>query len=174
MTNAMLDMTPSSMEDSLSNLGEQEQLHQQPQEQPQEQPENAGQAVVLPLGLNGDFNPPASSTPDRDQKRKRAEKRCRQLHKEKHKLQKRVIKLKKQLEEMKKEKDKFRKNEVRLKSRQRVGESEKCKQRSSKKLSALRKQAVVNFLCTDENSCLLPGKKTITKTKPNRKCKEEF
>lgn len=30
----------------------------------QEQPENAGEAVVDPIPLNEDFNPPASSTPE--------------------------------------------------------------------------------------------------------------
>ena len=51
-------------------------------------------------------------------------------------------------------------------AKQTVGLSEKFKQRGSKKLSAERKQAVINFLSRDENSRLLAGKKdTITKNK---------
>ncbi|XP_051519230.1 uncharacterized protein LOC127420748 [Myxocyprinus asiaticus] len=61
---------------------------------------------------------------------------------------------------------KSRKSEKRLMARQRVCLSEKFKQRGCKKLSAERKQAVIDFLSRDENSHLLAGKKnTITKNK---------
>lgn len=57
--------------------------------------------------------------------------------------------------------------------KQTVGLREKFKQRGSKKLSAERKQAVINFLSRDENGRLLAGKKyTITKNK--QKMQEEF
>ncbi|KAL7388626.1 hypothetical protein ABVT39_017872 [Epinephelus coioides] len=164
MANAVLDITPPSMEDIPAVLVDADVA----QEQPQEQPENAGQAVVDPIALNEDFNPPLSSTPDRDQRRNTssAEKRCKKMQEEKCQLKKQVLLLRNQLAEIKKEKDKFRKNEERLRARQRVGLSEKFKQRGSKKLSAERKQAVINFLSRDENSRLLAGKKdTITKNK---------
>ena len=50
---------------------------------------------------------------------------------------------------MKKLRDTSRKSEKRSKAKQTVGLSEKFKQRGSKKLSAERKQAVINFLSRD-------------------------
>lgn len=160
MANAVLDLTPPSMEDIPPVLVEVDGA--------QEQPENAGQAVVDPIPLNEDFNPPVSSTPERDQRRNTssAEKHCKRMQKEKCELKKQVIHLRKQLKEMRKRNDKFRKNEKRLMARQKGSLSEKFKQRGSKKLSTERKQAVINFLSRDENSRLLAGKKdTITKNK---------
>ena len=70
MANAVLDLTPPSMENMPPVLFDVDVA--------QEQPENAGQAVVDPIPLNEDFNPPVSSTPERDQRRNisSAEKRC--------------------------------------------------------------------------------------------------
>ncbi|XP_029903924.1 uncharacterized protein LOC115356800 [Myripristis murdjan] len=160
MANAVLDLTPPSMENIppvLVHVGV-----------AQEQPENEGQAVVDPIPLNEDFNPQVSSTPERDQKENTssAEKRCKKLQNEKCKLKKQLLNLKKQLAEMRRQNDKLRKSGKRLMARQRVGLSEKFKPRGCKKLSAERKQAVINFLSRDENSRLLAGKKdTITKNK---------
>lgn len=82
--------------------------------------------------------------------------------------------MKKQLPEIKKKKkvsDKSRKSEKRSMAKKRLGLSEKFEQRGSKKLSAERKRAVINFLSRDENSHLLAGKKTPL-PKINRKCRE--
>lgn len=97
MANAVLDLTPPSMEDIPPVLVEVDGA--------QEQPENAGQAVVDPIPLNEDFNPPASSTPERDQRRNTssAEKHCKRMQKEKCELKKQVIHLRKQLKEMRKQ-----------------------------------------------------------------------
>ncbi|KAL1250481.1 hypothetical protein QQF64_018277 [Cirrhinus molitorella] len=163
MANAVLEMTPPSVDNIPADLINVDVA--------QEQPENAGQPVVGPLPLNEDFNPPVSSTPERDQRRNvsSAEKCNKRLQKEKRKLKKQVLKLRKQLAEVRKLNDKFRKSEKRLMARQRPGLSEKFKQRGSKKLSAQRKQAVINFLSRDENSHLVAGKKdTITKNKQKK------
>lgn len=77
MENAVLDLTPS-MENTPPVLaGVDVSLVQ-------EQPENAGQAVVNPIPLTEDFNPPVSSTPQRDQRKNTssAEKRCKRLQRE--------------------------------------------------------------------------------------------
>lgn len=136
MAKAVLDLTPPSIEN----------IPPVDVDLAQEQPENAGQAVVD--SIPEDFNPPVSSTPERDQRSKTssAEKCCKRLHKEIDKLQKQVFHQRKQLAEMRKLNDKFSKREKRLMARQRVGLSEKFKQRGSKKLSADRKHAVINFV----------------------------
>ena len=66
--------------------------------------ENAGQAVVP---LNEDFNPPVSSTPERDQRRNTssAEKRCKTLQKETGTMKKQVLHLREQLAELRKQND---------------------------------------------------------------------
>lgn len=131
--------------------------------------------MVDPLPLNEDFNPPVSSTPEREQRENTsAEKRCKRLQAEKRKLRKQNINLKKKLAEMRKGKERARKSETRAKER--VGLSEKFKPKGGKKLATERKLAAVSFLTRDENSRLLPGKKdTITKNKvkkPTKSSKE--
>ncbi|KAK2907356.1 hypothetical protein Q8A67_006341 [Cirrhinus molitorella] len=93
MANAVLEMTPPSVDNIPADLINVDVA--------QEQPENAGQPVVGPLPLNEDFNPPVSSTPERDQRRNvsSAEKCNKRLQKEKRKLKKQVLKLRKQLAE---------------------------------------------------------------------------
>ena len=159
MANAVLDLTPPSMEITPpvdANLE---------QEQPQEQVENTRQAVIEPITQIEDFNPLVSSTPEREKKSNRsAEKSHKKLQQEKCQLKRQVMNLRKQLANMRKQKEKFRKREKRLIKGKRVGE--KFKPRAPKKLSAERKQAVIDFLSRDENSCLLAGKKdTVTKNK---------
>ena len=116
MANPLLDLTPPSME----NFSDVE----------QEQPENAGQAMVDPIPLNETFNPPSSSTPEEKKKvtRSSAERRCKKLQKEKYKIQKQVLHLRKELAKMRRPKETFRKSGKRLMARERVGLSgEKAK-----------------------------------------------
>lgn len=128
------------------------------------QPEIAGPAVVDAIPQNQDFNPPVSSTPQKDCSA--VHKHCKRLQKDNCRLKKQVLYLRRQLAEVRKLKDKFKKSENKLLASQRGGPSETFKQRGGKKLAAERKQAVITFLSRDENSRLLPGKKdTITKNK---------
>ncbi|KAJ4944117.1 hypothetical protein JOQ06_012662, partial [Pogonophryne albipinna] len=156
MEKAMLDLTPPSMENTPPVLAGVEVI--------QEQQENPGQAVVDPLP-HKDFNPPVSSTPERGQRENTsAEKHCKRLQAENHKLRKQNINLKKKLAKMKKEKERATKSETRAKERATL--SDKFKPKGCKKLATERKLAVVSFLTRDENSRLLAGKKdTITKNK---------
>lgn len=86
MANAVLEITPPSVDNIPADL-----IYV---DVAQEQPENAGQAVVGPIPLNEDFNPPMFSTPESDQRRSKssAEKRNKRLQKEKCKLKKQVFK----------------------------------------------------------------------------------
>lgn len=105
-----------------------------------------------------------SSTPERKDREKKAEKRCKRLLAEKHELRKLNINLMKQLAKMRKEKEKAGKGETRAKEW--LKHSERLKPKGGKKLAKERKLAVVSFLTRDENSRLLPGEKdTITKNK---------
>ena len=112
----------------------------------QAHPEKAGQAVVDPISLNEYFNPPVSSTPEREGRNtSSAETHCKKLQKDKCKTKKQVLHLRKQLAEMRKLKDKFRKSEKTLMARQREGLSEKFKLRGCKKLSAERNKMLTIF-----------------------------
>lgn len=106
--------------------------------------------------------PQASSTPEKEI---RVKKRCRILQKEKAYLRKEMLNLKRQLAATKQTSEKLRKSLERLKKGKKTV-SERNKPMGTKKLALERKEEVVKFLCRDENSRLLPGKKdTITKNK---------
>ena len=106
--------------------------------------------------------PRASSTPLR----------ARRLRwkRERAKLRSDMFRMKREMEAAKKETERFRKRLERL-SKNRTKSQENAKsttqgKRGAKKLSVHRKEKVVEFLCRDENSRLLPGKKdTVTKDK---------
>lgn len=153
---AVLDLTPPSMESippALLNVAV--------------APDPSGNVNLVDPILNDDFSPPVVSTPVRDERRdKSGQKLCKKLRREKIMLKKQVLHLRKKLMEMQKMKNKSRKREMRMMEMQRKVRSGKVKQKGQKRLSAERKQAVIQFLLRDENSCLLPGKKdTITKNK---------
>lgn len=120
----MLDLPPPSMEIIPAVLVDVDEA--------QEQPENPGQAVVDPIPINEDFNPPVSSTPEIREglylQQRNIAKDCR----EKCKLKKQVLILRTQLAEMRKQNDKFRKSEKRLMARQQLGLREKFKQTVSR------------------------------------------
>lgn len=157
MEKAMLDLTPQSIENTLPDPAGVEGVEGQ-----QESP--GGCVVVDSPPQNEDFHPQMSSTPERKDREKKAEKRCKRLQAEKHELRKLNINLRKQLAKMRKEKERARKGETRAKER--LSHSERLKPKGGKKLAKERKLAVVSFLTRDENSRLLPGKKdTITKNK---------
>ena len=62
-----------------------------------------------------------------------------------------------------------RKLERQKKERKEQKVSEKNKQRDKKKISEKRKEHVVRYLCRDESSRMLPGKKdTVTKNKTKK------
>lgn len=154
MANAVLDFTPPSIENTPPVLTD---VAVAP-----EPSENADQP------MNEDFNPPVASTPESVGRRSSTvQKQCKRLQKVKFKLQKQVVYLKKKLVEMRNLTDRYQKRESRKQmAKPSQHPSEKYKQRGNKKLSAERKQSVVNFLSRDENSTLLAGKKdTITKNK---------
>lgn len=161
MANAVLDLTPPSMENTPPALVDADLA----EEQPRVQPEIAGPAVVDAIPQNQDFNPPVSSTPQKDCSA--VHKRCKRLQKDNCRLKKQVLYLRRQLAEVRKLKDKFKKSENKLLASQRGGPSETFKQRGGKKLAAERKQAVITFLSRDENSRLLPGTKKTTSQKIN-------
>lgn len=157
MEKAMLDLTPQSIENTLPDPAGVEGVDGE-----QESP--GGCVVVDAPPQNEDFHPQMSSTPERKDREKKAEKRCKRLQAENHELRKLNINLRKQLAKIRKEKERARKGETRAKER--LSHSERLKPKGGKKLAKERKLAVVSFLTRDENSRLLPGKKdTITKNK---------
>lgn len=97
MEKAMLDLTPQSIENTLPDPAGVEGVEGQ-----QESP--GGCVVVDAPPQNEDFHPQMSSTPERKDREKKAEKRCKRLQAEKHKLRKLNINLRKQLAKMRKEK----------------------------------------------------------------------
>jgi len=157
MEQVMLELTPPSLENTPPVLVGIE---------VDEQQENPGQFVVNPLPLNEEFNPPVSSTPERERENtsEKRERKRKRLQAQKRELREENQKLKKQLADMRKVMERARKSEVRAKER--VQMSEKFKPKGKKKVATQREQAVVSFFTRDENSRLLPGKKdTITKNK---------
>jgi len=111
-----------------------------------EQQENPGQIVVNPLPLVEEFNPPMSSTPEREREKTpdKPERKRKRLQAQNRKLREENRKLEEKLAEMIKEKEKARKSEMRAKERVRL--SEKFKPKGKKKMATHRAQAVVNFL----------------------------
>lgn len=82
--------------------------------------------------------------------------------------------MKREVEAAKRESEKLRKRIERL--RKKKSEKQKAKSttegdgsRIAKKLAIQRKERVVDFLCRDENSHLLPGRKESQKTKTNNR-----
>lgn len=73
MEQVMLELTPPSLENTPPVLVGIE---------VDEQQENPGQVVVNPLPLNEEFNPPVSSTPERESENT-SEKRCKRLQAQK-------------------------------------------------------------------------------------------
>lgn len=90
---------------------------------------------------------------------------------EKAKMRRKIHKMRKEMEAAKSEAGKLRKQIKRL---MKTSKKEKCPAKENtlkraKKVSKQRKENVINFLCRDENSRLLAGKKdTITKNKTKR------
>ncbi len=105
MENAVLDLTPPSMENT----------------PPIDIAEKVDPLVVDPVPMNEGFSPPVASTPERverlDRRSTSEEKRCKRLQKEKGILQKQVVYMRKKLVEVRKLKEKSRKRESRLMAR---------------------------------------------------------
>ena len=90
--------------------------------------------------------------------------------KEKQRLSSELRRVKKELTVAKTKAEKLqRKLERQKKERKEQKVSEKNKQRDKKKISEKRKEHVVRYLCRDESSRMLPGKKdTVTKNKTKK------
>ena len=102
--------------------------------------------------------PKASSTPQRDA--------CNRWKRDKAKLRRKMQKMKREVESAKRESEKLRKRIERLKKMK--PEKQKAIFNEGDRTSpvAMQKEKVVDFLCRDENSRLLPGRKdTVTKNK---------
>ncbi|KAA0712540.1 hypothetical protein E1301_Tti019064 [Triplophysa tibetana] len=149
----IMNFTPESMNSSAAD---------DPVDLPVEAQPNPPDQEYANMFVQDGKQPQASSTPEKEI---RVKKRCRILQKEKAYLRKEMLKLKRQLAATKQTSEKLRKSLERLKKGKKTV-SERNKPRGTKKLALERKEEVVKFLCRDENSRLLPGKKdTITKNK---------
>ncbi|KAG5855055.1 hypothetical protein ANANG_G00044850 [Anguilla anguilla] len=127
---------------------------------------NPPDQVIPNMNLQDGEQPQASSTAEKERK---VRKRCRIFQKEKAKLRKKMPKLKRELPTTKKTSEKLRKSIERLRKGKKTV-NERNKPRGPKKLSLVRKEEVVKFLCLDENSRVPSGKKdTITKNKNNNR-----
>lgn len=109
------------------------------------------------------LQPLASSSPERNGN-------VRTKNANKNKLKNEIVKLKRQLALSNKKNEKLRKRLQRVNKTRVVHVNEKRKSRGAKKFAAVKKAQVTHFLCRDENSRLLPGKKdTVTKKRESSK-----
>ncbi|XP_049421729.1 uncharacterized protein LOC125882102 [Epinephelus fuscoguttatus] len=101
----------------------------------------------------------ASSTPQR--------KACSRWKREKAKLRRKMQKMKREVEAAKRESEKLRKRiEILKKMKPEKQKAKSTEGNRSSPVAIQRKERVVDFLCRDENSRLLPGRKdTVTKNK---------
>lgn len=150
----IMNFTPESMNSSAAD---------DPVDLPVEAQPNPPDQEYANMFVQDGKQPQASSTPEKEI---RVKKRfLRILQKEKAYLRKEMLKLKRQLAATKQTSEKLRKSLERLKKGKKTV-SERNNPRGTKKLALERKEEVVKFLCRDENSRLLPGKKdTITKNR---------
>ncbi|KAJ8416287.1 hypothetical protein AAFF_G00383090 [Aldrovandia affinis] len=149
-TNEIMNDSPVSMNES--NL-EDPQLEPQPREpnEPQPHPPQPSE----PNEPQENAQPLASSTPERNNSN--TSKRFAKLKKEKTQLKDEIVKLKRQIAQSNKKSAKLRKHLKRANKTKVV--SENHMPRGAKQLAALKRAQVRRFLCRDENSRLLPGKK---------------
>lgn len=94
-------------------------------------------------------------------------KKCSRLEQQKAKMKREMARLEQQLATARRRSENMRRNQNRLKKqKEKKTVSETNKPRAAKKVAAVKKEWVIKFLCRDENSRLLAGKKdTITKNK---------
>lgn len=156
--NTVLNFTPDSINDSVA---EPEQLHQNQPHNPQPTPPHphAYQNEESSPHPQQHSPPIGSSTQNRGNV-------ISKLKREKKVLKQNMLIMKMQLAQQKRKCEKMRKSQKRLYQLKTV--NERSKPRGGKKLAASKKIEVSKFLCRDNNSQILPGKKD-TKTKGKNK-----
>ncbi|KAK0139229.1 hypothetical protein N1851_024156 [Merluccius polli] len=111
--------------------------------------------------------PRASSTPVRAEQKSTS--RHRAVLKEREKLRFELIKIRKELKSERLKAKKLQRKVDKLKVKKGKDVSVSNKKRDKKKIAEEKKERVVSFLCRDENSRMLSGKKdTVTKNKMKR------